>query len=239
MFKTILKKIFYNLNLDVRKLTVDSNPAHQLLKCLNYHQIDMVFDVGANSGQFASQLFTVGYKGQIFSYEPLPEAHRQLEKNARNTENWTVYPRISIGESEGNVEINVAANSVSSSVLPMLDAHLDAAKESKYLGKIISQMTTLDNIIEHIQVRDRNFFIKIDTQGYEWQVLNGANHALSMAKGVLCELSLIPLYEGQHLWLEIIDRLNKMGFNLWAIQKGFSNSETGRTLQIDAIFFKE
>jgi hypothetical protein len=57
-------------------------------------------------------------------------------------------------------------------------------------------------------------------------------------RGVLCELSLIHLYEGQHLWEEIIGRLIQEGFTLWALQQGFIDSRNGRTLQMDAIFFR-
>ena len=84
-----------------------------------------------------------------------------------------------------------------------------------------------------------NIFIKIDTQGYEWQVLDGAEEALKLACGLHLELSLVPLYAGQHLWMNIIERLNSKGFDLWNINKGFTDSRDGRLLQIDATFFKK
>ena len=56
--------------------------------------------------------------------------------------------------------------------------------------------------------------------------------------GVLCELSLVVLYEGQHLWREMIDRLEAAGFILWGLQPGFMD-QRGRNLQCDAIFFRE
>ena len=90
----------------------------------------------------------------------------------------------------------------------------------------------------HISGKE-NILLKIDTQGFEWQVLDGAEETLSKCQGVLCELSLVPLYEGQRLWLEVIERLNSMGFTLWGVQSGgFTDDQNGRTLQIDAIFFR-
>jgi hypothetical protein len=83
------------------------------------------------------------------------------------------------------------------------------------------------------------YFIKIDTQGFEWQVLEGASETLKNATGVLCELSLVPLYEGQRLWLEIVERLKLEGFTLWSLQQVFCDKRSGRSLQVDAIFFKE
>jgi len=86
--------------------------------------------------------------------------------------------------------------------------------------------------------RAASYFIKIDTQGFEWQVLDGASEALKNAKGVLCELSLAPLYEGQRLWRDIVDRLEGEGFTLWALLKGFTDNRKGRSLQVDAVFLR-
>ena len=82
-------------------------------------------------------------------------------------------------------------------------------------------------------------FIKIDTKGYEWQVLDGAINTLKNSKGILCELSLVPLYKGQYLWKEMIERFEKEGFVLWSIQKAFFDKRNGRTLQMDAVFIKK
>ena len=84
-----------------------------------------------------------------------------------------------------------------------------------------------------------NLFIKIDTQGYESQVLDGAFKTLKKTKGVLCELSLIPLYEGQDIWIDLILRLEKEGFELWSLERGFTDRRDGRTLQVDGVFLKK
>jgi hypothetical protein len=62
---------------------------------------------------------------------------------------------------------------------------------------------------------------------------------LKRAQGVLCELSLVPLYHEQRLWRDIVDRLDQQGFMLWALQKGFTNPKTGQSLQMDGIFMKK
>ncbi len=90
---------------------------------------------------------------------------------------------------------------------------------------------------EYLSASSRTF-IKIDTQGFEWQVLDGAPNTLRHAKGVLCELSLLPLYEEQKLWKEMIERLEAEGFTLWFIQRGFTDPRDGRSLQMDAAFFR-
>ena len=69
--------------------------------------------------------------------------------------------------------------------------------------------------------------------------LNLSPSTISRAIGIICELSLVPLYNNQHLWREIIDRLEKEGFILWALQKGLTDPKTGQSLQMDAIFVRK
>lgn len=62
---------------------------------------------------------------------------------------------------------------------------------------------------------------------------------MTVTKTIHClELSLVPLYEGRHLWREMIDRLETGGFTLWALQKGFTDAGDGRTYQMDGVFFR-
>ena len=115
-------------------------------------------------------------------------------------------------------------------MLPQLSIrHTSRQKRCRFL---------LDTVApEYLSVAS-NPFLKIDTQGFEWQVLDGASETLAHVKGVLCELSLVPLYEGQKLWMDLIQRLEREGFTLWSIQKGFTDPRDGRTLQVNAIFFR-
>ena len=99
-------------------------------------------------------------------------------------------------------------------------------------------MVRLDAVGPMYLADSRRAFLKIDTQGYEWQVLDGACETMSQMQGVLCELSLVPLYEGQRLWMDMIQRLEREGFALWSIQPGFMDPRDGRTLQVDAVFFR-
>ena len=128
---------------------------------------------------------------------------------------------------------------MSSSALPMLAEHSSAALDSAYVASERASLIRLDSVVTQYLAEDSCLFLKIDTQGFEWQVLDGATETLKHAQGVLLELSLIPLYEGQKLWLEIIERMNTQGFTLWTLQRGFTNQRTGRTLQIDATFIRQ
>jgi FkbM family methyltransferase len=239
MLKKLIRGGVNKVGFDLHRLSAISNPAYQLLKGLDRFQIDLVFDIGANTGQFASELRAIGYRGRLVSFEPLSLAHQALTKAAENDRYWTVHRRCAIGDNEGEIEINIAGNSVSSSVLPMLDTHSTAAEGSAYVGSETVGIHRLDSVAPSYFQNSSRYFVKIDTQGYEWQVLDGGRETFAKAKGVLCELSLTPLYEGQRLWMEMLLRLESQGFTLWSIQKGFTDPRDGRTLQVDAIFFRD
>jgi len=236
--KKAIKKLLMFFDLEMRFLNVETSPILQTLAAINMVQGDLVFDIGANTGQFASELRKAGFSGEIISFEPLSEAINVLRKMSIKDFKWKVHDQCAIGDFDGEVQINISGNSVSSSILPMLNNHSLAAPQSSYVGNESVKIFKLDSIVNKYIKASSNIFIKIDTQGFEWQVLNGAENTLKMARGVLCELSLVQLYEGQHLWRQIIDRLEEEGFTLWAFQQGFTNASTGRSSQIDAIFLR-
>lgn len=237
--KKIAKTFLRGLGFDVHRLSPASNPSAQILAALNYVQADIVFDVGGNIGQFAQELRSVGFSGEIVSFEPLSTAHSALSKAAQFDSKWKIHSRSAIGDCDSEIEINIAGNSASSSVLPMLDLHSSAAVGSAYVASERTPIARLDSVVPSYLPPDGRPFIKIDTQGFESQVLDGAAETLKRAQGVLLELSLVPLYEGQTLWLAMIQRMADQGFTLWAIQKGFTHPRTGRSLQVDAIFLRQ
>lgn len=223
---------------DLHRLHPETSPGYQLALSLQHFGVDLVLDVGANTGQFGAGLRSFGYRGRIVSFEPLSAAHERLTARAAGDAAWQVHPRGAIGAEDGTIEINIAGNSFSSSVLPMLDAHADAAKGSAYVGSEQAPIARLDTIAPAYLAGSRSPFLKIDTQGFEAHVLNGAAAVLPRVRGVLCELSLVPLYEGQPLWHEMLTRFEAAGFTLWALQPGFTDPRHGRTLQTDAILFR-
>ena len=200
--------------------------------------IDLVIDIGANEGQFAKELRAGGYSGRMISFEPLTAAHGRLVQESQGDSAWHVHPRCAVGDHLGEVELNISGNSVSSSVLPMLTSHSSAAPESAYRGHESASLVTLDSVALPYLNGAQAPFLKIDTQGYEWQVLDGACATLPRIRGIQMELSLVPLYEGQRLWRESIERLEAEGFVLWALQPVFIDPANGRTLQWDGLFFR-
>jgi FkbM family methyltransferase len=239
MLKKIVKKLSRSLGVDLKRYNVQTSEAAKMQRLLAYHNIDLVFDVGANIGQYAKLLRELGYSGRIVSFEPLSSAYSQLKAVSKKEPLWEIAPQTAIGNQEGEITINIAGNSYSSSALPMLDAHLESAPESAYSGSETVKLSRLDTIAkDYIKSETKSIFLKIDVQGLEKQVLEGATAILPLVKGIKLELSLVPLYEGQVLFKEMIDIIEKLGYELYGIEPGFTAEKTGRMLQMDGIFFK-
>lgn len=205
---------------------------------LDYHGVDLLLDVGANVGQFAGSIREAGYRGKLVSFEPLAEAHARLLQASRLDPAWEIAPRVAIGADEGEVEIQVSDNSFSSSVLTVLPDHIRAAPESACIGVENVRLSMLDTASRDYLEASRAPFIKIDTQGYEDRVLDGATEVLEKAVGLHLELSFVPLYEGQPLFDKVIDRLHDAGFHVWGLWQGIHDPESGRMLQVDATLFR-
>ena len=217
-----------------RRQFFESQLGH-LLPAMQHFGINLVLDIGANVGQFAFDLIENGYEGRIISVEPLPDAHARLVTAAARFPYWQAFDPVALGAEEGFVTMQVAGNSVSSSVLPMLEQHIQAAPASRPTKALEVRQTTLDATFA-AAVAETPTLIKIDTQGYERQVLAGGLRSLARAPLVLLELSTVPLYEGQWLWNDAIAYLQERGFELWFLHPDFSDAATGRVLQYNGLF---
>ena len=224
--------------LEVNRYSIHRSPGAQLQRLLEHFGVDLVLDVGANRGQYAAELRSHGYAGRIVSFEPLAAAHRDLTAAARGKAEWVVAPRMALSDTEGEIEIHVAGNSLSSSILDMLPEHELAAPGSGYVGSEAVPMGRLDRVAGEFLADSRRVLLKIDTQGYEDRVLAGAAGILERLTAIQAELSLVPLYAGQPLFDEMRDRLGAMGFVLFAIFPDYAHEQTGQTLQLDGFFVR-
>jgi FkbM family methyltransferase len=238
MISTI-KKLMHFCGFDICRFSPDISESAQFMRQLKSHGINLVLDVGANIGQFGRKnLRDAGYRGRIVSFEPLSTAWKGLSAEAAGDPLWSIAPRMAIGSESGEIDINVAQNSVSSSILDMLPDHRKFAPLSAYVAVESVPIRRLDEVVPQYLLPDSKIFLKIDTQGFEDFVLQGADGILDRIMGIQLELSLIPLYSGQRLYDEMILRLKNAGFDLWGISTAFVDVDSGRMLQVDATFFR-
>jgi hypothetical protein len=113
---------------------------------------------------------------------------------------------------------------------------LEAAPRSIYVGSETVPVNRLDDLCA-LSPDDRAL-LKIDVQGYEDKVLEGASRVLSACRAVHVEMELLPLYEGQVLARELWDLLTAQGFEPWSLEPGLRDPVTFRLLQIDGVFVR-
>lgn len=230
-----MKKILNIIGLDL--IRFPNRDLRRRIKLLKHYKINKVIDVGANIGQYGKELRNAGFDGGIISIEPLHEAFKKLKKTIAKDNLWHAH-QLALGESIGTVEINVSKNLYSSSMLDIADAHVDNAPNSAYVSKQETKLDTLDNLLPKVTAPSDNIFVKLDVQGFENAVLNGAKNSLKKITGIQIEMSLTELYKNQTNFIEVINRMSNNNFSLFSLENGFFNNKTGQLLQVDGVFFK-
>jgi FkbM family methyltransferase len=231
--KILIQKILKNQGFQIMKYpSKDLTRRIKIIKNLN---IDTIFDIGANAGQYASRIREAGYSNRIISFEPVTYAFKELLKNSSKDENWHAED-YAIGDEDTTSIINIAGNSFSSSILEMLPSHEQGAPESKYVDKQEITIKKIDSIFGDFCNENSKVMMKIDTQGFEKNVLDGAINSLSRIDIIQLEMSIEPLYEKEMLFIGMIKFIESKGFKLFSLENGFSNPSTGQLLQVDGVF---
>lgn len=228
--KGAIQRLLHRAGLDVRRY-----PLRQRRLLLAHYGIQLVLDVGANEGQYARMLRQGGYPGRIVSFEPQSAAFDRLQAGASGDSDWTAL-NLALSDTDGTARINVAGNSVSSSLLGMLPSHAESAPESGYVGAETVTTRRLEALFDSLAPTGTPVYMKVDTQGTELKILEGAGSALALIDTLELELSLVPLYEGGPLFADMLEWLSSRGYELVGLDAGFSDPRTGRLLQADGFF---
>jgi len=232
--RDLVKRCAARLGVDIRSSKhTESAILASLLRDL---QPVSVLDVGANVGQYVRRLRAAGFHGKVVSFEALTGAHARLVQAAGSDPNWLVAPRAAVGSESGSVEINVAANVVSSSILPLTKLLEEAAPAVAYVERQIVPCVRLDALGELLPAG--NLFLKVDTQGYELEVLRGAVGLLPRITGIQLELSLVPLYAGAPAMAEMLRHLEAWRYELFQFVPALRDERNGRLLQGEGFFLR-
>lgn len=221
-----------------RKPKLHKTPEGKVVRILADFGIDLVLDVGANVGQTGEKLRTAGYTGKIISFEPVPAAHEQLSKTAASDPNWQVAPRTAVGAESGTVDINVSQSTDMSSILAPNGALLETLPKTRVTETVSTPIARLDALWEEYYSQGSRVFLKVDTQGFERQVLEGASGCLEKIVGVQLELSLLPLYEGEETYLTYLQDLHLWGFEPFMMWENYFSQKHGRQMQMDVVFMR-
>lgn len=196
-----------------------------------------ILDIGANTGQFAKGVRKAGWARQIVSFEPTSEAYKRLSEHARKDPLWTAAPQMAIGSIEGEVEINISVNSVSSSIFQVDHRSTDVEPDSGFRAVEKVAVRDLDSVM--LPEWQAPFTMKIDTQGFELEVLRGARATLENTAVVSIEMSLSKLYEGGASLVDVYSFLEQAGFRCISLTEVFCDFARNEVLQVDGTFVRD
>ncbi len=209
---------------------------HRLRELLAHQRFDLVLDVGAHHGEFAGQLRRQGYAGRIVSFEPVKASFSVLAAAAAADSNWEAV-NMALGDRDGAATIHIAARDTRSSLL----AAADGEQAERLIQMVADEEITvrrLDSVLPDIRRRAERILLKLDVQGFERQVLDGAAASLAGIRAIRLEMALFPRYEGELLFVPMLQHLESLGFRLALVLPGKSDPASGLLVQLDGVFLK-
>jgi FkbM family methyltransferase len=227
--KEFIKRHLRRFDIDVGSASV----RRSVMDYMNSREIDVVLDVGANVGQFGTGLRDKGYRGRIISFEPVQSVFQTLAATAQADSDWDVH-NFALGVAPAHATINVAELSVFSSLLPATGAAAAFDDTAVATHPETIEVRTLNECVSDLS---GNILLKIDTQGYEKQVLEGGRQVLSRLKGVLMELPIIHLYEGTWRFYEAVAYMAESNFVPAQIHPvNFHSKDDVSLVEVDCLF---
>ena len=211
--------------------------ALHLREVLRRLDIDCVLDIGANVGQYHDLLRNkVFYDGMIVSFEPVARHVETLRERSRDDHNWHI-EGYALGSHDGTLPLNVMVSDQFSS---FLEPNPEAVREFADLNKPCHSETvnvrTLDVVLPVLQ-RQLGFhrpYLKIDTQGFDVEVLRGASQTLPSIKALQTEASVIGIYKGMPRYMETIRYLDERGFDITGLYP-VSRDRALRLVEFDCV----
>jgi FkbM family methyltransferase len=230
--KERVKRLLHRAGIHVMPYRFTGRARRQQL--LRFYGVTDLLDVGANRGQYATDARLSGYRGRIWSYEPLAGPFSELASAAATDPGWHV-ERVAVGGEVGELVLHVSERDIYSSALSILDRATSTDPTSRSVSKETAPMRPLDDLAADI---DGTLAVKIDVQGFEHAVLDGAPATMQRAAFLEMELSFVPLYEGQTLIEESLRRADELGFRLAMAEPLFPDHASGAALQMNGMFVR-
>lgn len=219
----------------IRKLGIDVRRAEPtIIDFIRSRDITVVYDVGANTGQYGEYLRHSGYEGRIVSFEPVRSVYEELTRRIGDDPGWEAH-NCGLGAAAATATITVARSTVFSSLLPVREAAAQFDTDVTPARQEEIAVATLDSFAAG-RAGQRGF-LKMDTQGFEQQVLAGARDTLPGLAGIQMELPVIHLYEGVWTMTEAIGFMSGSGFVLsQATAVNYHSKDPCAVVEFDCVF---
>lgn len=229
----LIKSALNAAGLDVLRL--NRSPHHTLLG-LKALPINTIVDVGANRGQFAAEIRQVFPAAELYCFEPLAEPFAELQRWAAPQRRVKVF-NVALGEKQEERTMFLhTTHSPSSSLLQSTEICSELYPQTQAQKPVTIKLTTLDNVLGEVALQP-DVLIKLDTQGYEKQVIAGGVETFRRAAACIIEANLFQLYENQPTFAELVSLLDQLGFR-YAGNLDQTYDRQGRVVYIDAVFVR-
>jgi len=227
--KTCVKSLFRLCGLNVTRI-----PRFEPYEWLKGMNIRTVLDIGANTGQFASQFHRLFPDAKLYSFEPLEGCYNKLLEKMGHVSEFHAF-NFALGDKNGEAKIYKNEYTPSSSLLPMEKIHKEAFPFTKNATTQTIKIRRLDDILGELDIVD-DILVKIDVQGAEDKIILGGEKLISRASILIVETSFQSLYKGQLLFDGIYDLIRKKGFVYAGSEHNIRNPKDGSILQCDSVF---
>lgn len=235
--KDLLRRVVRSSGWNLSRTSAFGNNAFIDVAAMSTPPPRVVFDVGANEGQTADELRQVYPDAKIYCFEPYLPAFQRLQQKFAGDVRISL-EHLALGERTGEATLFENAQSVTNSLLPNApDAALSQPDAyATPTGQSTIPITTVDEFCNKRAVETIDL-LKIDSQGYDLRILQGARGKLSnhRVNFILTEMLFAPLYSGQAYFPEIYNFVTDLGYSmvgLYAVHR----SPAGAILWCDALF---
>jgi len=228
----------------IYKLLGKTNERHNafhrnLALLLKAQNIDLIFDIGANKGQYAETMFSLGYRGRIVSFEPGISAHGILSARAAGNERWAVAPRMALGSRREILDLYAFNRTDMNSLLAPTHDIFTSFPKLVEAEPERAQVERLDHVFDDFAKAADRILLKIDTQGSELAVLEGAAGCLHRIPLLQLEIPVVPVYKGAPSWMDILAPVHHGGFRPVLTSAGYFSKQINAQIDMDIIFLKQ
>lgn len=240
MLKIVIRSIARAAGFEVVRLSSGKALSGLLMALLREYAVNVVLDIGAHHGEYGRFLRDIGYQGRLVSFEPLQESFAQLERSSARDQSWLIH-NAAVGSSSGRATIHVpSATTLASFLRPSAYSLSQFPDQARLVRAESVEVVTLDDLHETFTdgIPTPRVLLKLDTQGWDLEVLQGAGRTLESVLVLQSELSVKPLYDGMTSYLEGLATLQRLGFELSGVFP-VAHDPQHRVIELDCLMIRE
>lgn len=240
-FKRVIQKAARVVGLHVGRYPPVDSLAYHLRTVLRQLEIDCVLDVGAHQGEFAGFLRDLDYAGEVISFEPVAASFATLSKARALDKRWRGH-NLALGAEDGELAMNIYSGSVFNSFLKPAEHGTTRFRDDTQIVRVDKvAVRRLESILDEVLAArpDARIFLKMDTQGYDLQVVRGGGRRLAAILGLQTELAARATYEAMPTLPQALAELDRLGYEVTGIFPVARELDHLRVIEFDCVMCRK